>query len=184
MNSNQMSPWKCHESVASPKYDKIMTCRKGCCNLYIDEYNPRISMYSFSFKRSRYKAGALFYDPVTQKILIVQSRGLYWGAPKGSMDEGETSQECAIREIKEETGLNIFIEELTRPLKIKNKAIYYYIEMPECNVEIQRQIIDNDANAVGWIKIECLKDLEKMGKIRINQHLRQLLYMIRSRNNS
>lgn len=30
-----------------------------------------------------------------------------WGIPKGRMNEGETFEECAVREVKEETGISI-----------------------------------------------------------------------------
>ena len=38
------------------------------------------------------------------KLLMIFRRGK-WDLPKGKLDEGETIEECAIREVKEETGL-------------------------------------------------------------------------------
>ena len=48
-----------------------------------------------------------------QKILLVRHRKgnrLYWVLPGGRLEYGETFQECAVRELKEETGLDIQIE--------------------------------------------------------------------------
>lgn len=46
------------------------------------------------------------------KILLQFRRGK-WDLPKGKMEEGETPEECAIREVEEETGLkNIELGEL------------------------------------------------------------------------
>lgn len=38
------------------------------------------------------------------KLLMIFRRGK-WDLPKGKLDEGESIEECAIREVKEETGL-------------------------------------------------------------------------------
>jgi len=48
-------------------------------------------------------AGGLITNPQGQLLLIFR-RG-YWDLPKGKVDEGESIEQCAIREVKEETGL-------------------------------------------------------------------------------
>ncbi len=59
------------------------------------------------------------------KILLQYRRGK-WDLPKGKLDEGETIEECAVREVEEETGLkNIQLGEL---LGVTN---HYYIEKGE-----------------------------------------------------
>lgn len=46
-----------------------------------------------------------------EDILMIFRRGK-WDLPKGKMDEGETIEKCAVREVQEETGLtNIALEE-------------------------------------------------------------------------
>ena len=41
------------------------------------------------------------------KYLLVCEHGGYWVFPKGHMEEGETEFETALREVKEETGLDV-----------------------------------------------------------------------------
>ena len=49
-------------------------------------------------------AGGLVTNPLGE-ILWIYRRG-FWDLPKGKLDDGETIQSCAIREVQEETGLN------------------------------------------------------------------------------
>jgi ADP-ribose pyrophosphatase YjhB (NUDIX family) len=53
--------------------------------------------------RSIDAAGGIAYNEQGQ-ILMIFRRGK-WDLPKGKLDEGETIEECALREVKEETGL-------------------------------------------------------------------------------
>ena len=48
-------------------------------------------------------AGGLVYTPENE-ILFILRRGK-WDLPKGKIDEGEKIEACAVREIKEETGI-------------------------------------------------------------------------------
>ena len=86
------------------------------------------------------------------------------------MQYGETWLSCAIREVYEETGLNINQDKFSKVLKIKSTSMYFFLDMEECNVDIQHTISDNDANGIGWIKIECLFELINNGFIKINKH--------------
>lgn len=50
------------------------------------------------------QAGGGLVENENQEILMIYRRGK-WDLPKGKLDEGETLEECAVREVKEETGL-------------------------------------------------------------------------------
>lgn len=49
-------------------------------------------------------AGGLVTNPQGE-ILWIYRRG-FWDLPKGKLDEGETIQSCALREVQEETGIH------------------------------------------------------------------------------
>ena len=46
----------------------------------------------------------------TKILLVKNSNGRYWSFPKGHIEDGENEHQTAIREIKEETGLDVVIE--------------------------------------------------------------------------
>jgi 8-oxo-dGTP pyrophosphatase MutT (NUDIX family) len=50
-----------------------------------------------------YAAGGLVLNP-SKDILLIFRKGK-WDLPKGKLDEGESLDQCALREVKEETGL-------------------------------------------------------------------------------
>jgi 8-oxo-dGTP pyrophosphatase MutT (NUDIX family) len=47
----------------------------------------------------------------TEVLLIQHTHSGYWSFPKGHQNEGETDAQTALREIKEETGLDVYIDE-------------------------------------------------------------------------
>lgn len=149
-------------------------CPSGCCCLqitpYVDKKDPEAKL-----KRTKRKAGMFIIDPTSGKILIVQSRGRLWGPPKGTLEQGETEPECAIREIKEETGLDVHVNYFSNYTKIKNRAIYYYAEVSECEVSVQEHISYNDVNSIGWIYPNCLAECIQKGNISVTHHTRILL---------
>ena len=57
-------------------------------------------------------AGGLVFNDENELLMIFR-RGK-WDLPKGKLDEGEDIEDCAVREVKEETGLeNVSIENFT-----------------------------------------------------------------------
>lgn len=154
---------------------RIYKCPKNCCSIEVAEPS------SYLVRRLRRghcrKAGVFIYDPNEDRVLLVQSRGQLWGPPKGTLevDKGETSCQCAIREVKEETGLQMKVEDFSRAIKIKNRAMYYYVERKSEIVHIQTGQEDNDANGITWIKLSCLEDCIKSGHIILNQHCKLVL---------
>ena len=48
-------------------------------------------------------AGGLVFNPENE-LLMIYRRGV-WDLPKGKLDEGDTIEQCAVREVEEETGL-------------------------------------------------------------------------------
>ncbi|HEV8081718.1 MAG TPA: NUDIX domain-containing protein [Chitinophagaceae bacterium] len=98
------------------------------------------------------------------EILLIFRRGK-WDLPKGKIDEGETLEECAIREVQEETG----IQKLKIVSKI-NITYHTYIEFGKhilkeshwylMNAMEQEEFIpqvEEDITEINWVKKEDLK---------------------------
>lgn len=64
--------------------------------------------------KREFSAGGIVFNNQNQ-VLLINNAALkdpsksYWGFPKGHLDKGETSKGAALREVKEETGLNVEI---------------------------------------------------------------------------
>ena len=97
--------------------------------------------------------GAIIFYKTKQntKILLVKnSNGRYWSFPKGHIEEGENEQQTAIREIKEETGLDVTIFDNFREIseycpfgKIRKRVVFFLAQAFTDNVKIQEEEIDS-----------------------------------------
>ena len=135
-------------------------CSNSCCHLkqwqcYFDK--NKIRKYG-----KRNKAGIIIISMsqnMETQVLLVRSRGYMWGFPKGGMHENETITECAMREVKEETGLDVFVDFKTPHFKINN-CVYFFIHIPFVNEFTIISDKDNDASGIGWMKPKCLINSE------------------------
>lgn len=82
-------------------------------------------------------------------LLIRNRRSAHWGFPKGHIEKGETKEETAIREILEETGLNVRIlpdfrqnSEYTIQGKIEKSVDIFLAETNETEFKIQEEEIE------------------------------------------
>lgn len=80
-----------------------------------------------------------------EKVLIVYEKNRnFWGFPKGHMEEGENEIETALREVKEEVGLDVEIDESKRYVLnyiIRDeidKTTVLYVAVPK-NDNVQKQ---------------------------------------------
>jgi len=94
------------------------------------------------------KAGGIIFNRNLDKVILVLNKQSYnkgenkWGLPKGHLEKEEKLCKCAMREIHEETGLEITILPQHRCIKINNS--YYYIIILNTNKEIDLNPLDNE----------------------------------------
>jgi len=107
-------------------------------------------------------AGGLITNPEGEILLMFRRNK--WDLPKGKQDDGESLEECAVREVREETGLQqiTLTDKITEtfhyyPLKDKKvlKHTYWY-RMQFTGTELTIPQIEEDIMDIQWIRPENL----------------------------
>jgi 8-oxo-dGTP diphosphatase len=101
---------------------------------------------------------------VWKVLLILHREGSHWSFPKGRSNAGELPLECAKRELKEETGLEIvqllqeepFLEQykFRRKHNLIEKKVFYFPAIVTGKLQLQEQEI-RDAR---WLPLETALD--------------------------
>ena len=92
----------------------------------------------------------------TELLLIKHANGGHWSFPKGHVESGETEIETALREIKEETGIDVIIDLSFRevisysPKKDTQKDVVYFIARAQ-NYDYTPQ--EEEISQIKWVEI-------------------------------
>ena len=110
-------------------------------------------------------AGGLVTNPQGQ-ILWIFRRG-FWDLPKGKLDEGETIQTCAVREVEEETGIkNIRLHELLKftnhiyfdthlNQEVVKRTYWFHMTIPTTQTGVPQ--ITEDIEKIEWHSLATAK---------------------------
>lgn len=100
-------------------------------------------------------AGGVIVDPVRRSRVLVVHRPRYddWSFPKGKLLKGESASDCAVREVREETGLQCdLLEELTPVHYVTRhgnlKTVRYWLMTPRSGAFA----VNSEVDAVTWLK--------------------------------
>lgn len=108
--------------------------------------------------------GIIFYKTRqnTKILLVKNNNGRYWSFPKGHIEDGETEEETAVREIKEETGLDVTLVNGFREIseycpfgKIRKRVVFFLARAFTDNVRIQEEEIDSYI----WVDLQQARKL-------------------------
>ncbi|MBE6824315.1 MAG: NUDIX domain-containing protein [Ruminococcaceae bacterium] len=113
--------------------------------------NVEIESLSCLYEKS---CGAIIIHKANEnnyKVLLVKNHnGRYWSFPKGHVEKGETEEQTAIREIKEETGLDVEIVDSFREVsdytpfgRIKKRVVFFMAQTFSTDVKVQKEEIDS-----------------------------------------
>lgn len=92
-----------------------------------------------------------------EKILVIQQAAGHWGFPKGHVEDGETEVETAIREIKEETNLDVEIDESHRYVEhyspkegVEKDVVLFVAKMIGGEIKAQEE----EVQKIKWLSYE------------------------------
>lgn len=141
--------------IASPKSKRFINCDILPFIEFITK-NREYTLECF-YERS---CGAVVYRKINDSIrylLIKNKRSSNWGFPKGHMENGETPEDTAKREVLEETGIHINIipgfsskSDYVIQGKIEKSVIVFIGKTFDTQTKIQREEIEDYI----WLKFE------------------------------
>ena len=91
------------------------------------------------------------------KILLVHHNAGHWDFPKGHIENGETEEQTAIREVKEETNIDIIINNKYRyttsysPKENVMKEVVYFLAQ---NIDEDKKPQLEEVSEVKWFSLE------------------------------
>ena len=115
------------------------------------------------------------------KVLLIHQNNDVWGFPKGHGEGNETEVETAIREVKEETNLDIEIDSSKRYsihyLVKENvpKEVIYFLAKPIGNINLIKQ--DSE------IKEAYFEDIDKVIDVLTHDNLKDMWKQVLEENN-
>lgn len=110
------------------------------------------SLNKQNFEKS---CGCIVID--NEKILLVKQNKGYWSFPKGHMECNESELETAIREVKEETNIDVcpypekrYVEEYIMENGVKKQVVYFLAKKLSGDIRAQESEIAD----IGWLSFK------------------------------
>ncbi|YBV93549.1 NUDIX hydrolase (plasmid) [Bacillus sp. PK9-021] len=106
-------------------------------------------------------AYSLLLDKDKEKILMVLNRNNTWSLPGGGVEKGETPEQAAIRETKEETGYDIKVDGIVslNEAFIDNNHILFIVFKGQIIQEPNQIPLEENILKVEWVDLKTADKL-------------------------
>lgn len=102
-------------------------------------------------------AGAVVLRKPGDVLLVHRPRYDDWSLPKGKLDRGEHPTACAVREVAEETGLDIRLgrplERQTYPVGSRDKDVHYWVGQVVGSDDLSSYVPNDEIDEVRWVPL-------------------------------
>lgn len=136
---NNHTPWKKKWDNSYSSFNPRSAQKKPICVVDLNTDKTLTAFSNFNTKSSKYierskiRCGGILFTKDFKAIVIVQNKYILtennkelWGLPKGHIKDNESFAQCASREIYEETGLILDVQDTSPKIRI-NKTYYFPI---------------------------------------------------------
>ena len=112
-----------------------------------------------------YAAGGVVVDAEGRLLVVHRPRYDDWTFPKGKLDSGETLEECAIREVEEESGCVCRLGEAVATVhyvdhKGRSKQVVYWLMTPT-SVEFEP---NDEVDEIRWLEPDKVDEMLSYGR--------------------
>eukprot|EP00026_Physarum_polycephalum_P005009 Phypoly_transcript_05035.p1 GENE.Phypoly_transcript_05035~~Phypoly_transcript_05035.p1 ORF type:complete len:528 (+),score=96.53 Phypoly_transcript_05035:158-1741(+) len=127
----------------------------GLLNVY--DFDQMMTLFA-EYKRALPRFGACLLNPELDSVVLVKEKG-GWGFPRGKRADGESEEQCAIREVMEEIGVDIS-DKLVPDLSISQEfhgSFFKFFVVPNISKEISfAPTTRHEIQQVAWHTISLL----------------------------
>lgn len=125
--------------------------------------------------------GVLYYKEKSPPTILLIKRNGVWDLPKGKLEEGESIEECAVREVAEEVGVSLprikeFLCETYHEYEMNGNKIgkkTYWFSMETTQTENLTPQIEEGITDLEWVEVS--KALDRVGYQNLVKVIREYL---------